>query len=202
MGLALTVWQYVEEQHYRLFLKLLDVPDGEIPSVVYFSVESFESRRKMVSRMLHFFPMHPKGRVGWRGEWNLLEKQLKDYNEDRNKLAHYGLESNIDFKQPEAADGFVEIVIKPPTLQPSRSNRVSELLGRTADTPKHNLSATELDLYIRNFHRLATQMRDFTVRVSPRGASLSPYKWLHPPIPEVSPPPPLSKRPRDAEPSG
>jgi hypothetical protein len=61
---------------------------------------------------------------------NEIEKQLKDCNSDRNKIAHYGLEHDIETTK---VDGVSEFTYKPPTLQPSRSNRVSRLLGRTAD---------------------------------------------------------------------
>jgi hypothetical protein len=86
MGLALTVWQNVEEQHYHLFLKLLGSQEGDISSVVYFSVESFEARRRMVGRMVHYYSTSKELRI----VWNKIEKQLKDHNESRNKIAHYG----------------------------------------------------------------------------------------------------------------
>jgi hypothetical protein len=51
-GIALSIWQNVETQHYHLFLNLLGTPAGEIPSVVYFGIESFDARRTMVDRMV------------------------------------------------------------------------------------------------------------------------------------------------------
>jgi hypothetical protein len=133
MGIALTVWQNVEEQHYHVFLAFLDIPDDDTSSVVYFSVESFEARRKMVSRMAQGILTTAEQKK----EWGEIDKQLKDHNEDRNKIAHYGI--HFDIYERDVPNGETEIKVAPPSLQPSRSNRVSELLGRTSDKPEHNL---------------------------------------------------------------
>jgi hypothetical protein len=41
MGLSLVMWQQVEEEHFRLFVKMLGAPQKEICSIVYYSTESF-----------------------------------------------------------------------------------------------------------------------------------------------------------------
>jgi hypothetical protein len=186
MGIALAVWQNVEEQHYHVFLALLDVPDDDISSVVYFCVESFEARRKMVGRMAQ----GALTTADQKKEWGEIEKQLKDQNENRNKIAHYGI--HYDVYARELSDGETEVKVMLPSLQPSLSNRVSVLLGRTSDKPAHNLSAAAIDDLIRDFNKLARRVEKFKNGLPPRNASRSPYRM--PPIltPEISPPPPLS----------
>jgi hypothetical protein len=140
MGLALTVWQNVEEQHYHLFLKLLGSQEGDISSVVYFSVESFEARRRMVSRMVHYYSTSKELRI----VWNQIEKQLKGHNESRNKIAHYGI--YYDFFERDLPDGKVEYTFALPSLRPSRSNSVNVLLGRTRCLVPRNRGALYHDL--------------------------------------------------------
>jgi hypothetical protein len=55
IGSALILWQDVEDAHFRLFVKMLGAPREEICSAVYYSVQSFEARYKIVGRMAHFF---------------------------------------------------------------------------------------------------------------------------------------------------
>jgi len=185
MGLALTVWQNVEEQHYHLFLKLLGSQEGDISSVVYFSVESFEARRRMVSRMVHYYSTSKELRIAW----NKIEKQLKDHNESRNKIAHYGI--YYDFFERDLPDGKFEYTFALPSLQPSRSNSVNVLLGRTSDEPAHNLGAAELDAYIRSFGALAQSISKFREDLIPVNGEPSRPPSLPPPAPDVFPPPPL-----------
>jgi hypothetical protein len=184
MGIALAVWQNVEEQHYHVFLSFLDVPDDEVSSVAYFSVESFDARRKMVGRMATYALKTAEQHK----QWGELDKLLKDHNDNRNKIAHYGIQHDL-FKEPDS-----EFRIGPPSLRPSRSNQVSILLGRTSDKLGHNLSATVVDGFIRDFGKLARRLGRFKNSLPPRRGVASPYRMPPPLMPEVSPPPPLSKR--------
>jgi hypothetical protein len=187
MGVALSVWQDVETQHYHLFLTLLGIQEGEIPSVVYFGSENFDARRTMVSRMVHYFPTTK----ALRAEWNKIEKDLKDFSENRNKIAHYGIYR--DLFEHTLPSGRKRLMLKPPSLQPSLWNRVSKLLGRTSDKKEHNLSADELNGYIRDFGALGLRIAQFNVDCAriqwPNGEVRKPL----PPMIPVSPPIALNK---------
>jgi hypothetical protein len=184
MGMALAVWQQVEEQHYRLFLELLQVGEGDIPSVVYFSTESFDARRKMVSRMFQFSPADKPQRI----EWNEIEKQLKDFNDNRNKIAHYSI--RLEFTNVKKSDGRMYFKFGDYRLIPSRHNKVSVLLGRTEEDPEHNLSADAMDQYMKDFNALACRLSTFVWTM--RSARLPPQSLgPQPPLPQIDPPPPL-----------
>lgn len=190
MGIALTVWQNVEDQHYHLFLNLVGVTEGKIPSVVYFSNESFDARRVMVHRMVDCFKTTKEMRI----EWNELSKQLKDSAENRNKIAHYGIGYSMYEHPSEKDPQKMELSISPPSLVPSAYNHVSKLLGRTVDMLEHNLSAKEVDGYIRDFGALGNRVLRFSHDCGqiqwPNGQVRKPPS----PMPEVLPPAPMNMR--------
>src|SRR5262245_8977662 len=187
MGVALAVWQNVETQHYHLFLNLLGIADEKIASVVYFNTESFEARRIMVHRMVECFPTTKELRV----EWGELSKALKTANENRNKIAHYEISYPV-YERGSAVDPKTTVIhIGSPHLTPSLYNQVSRLLGRTSESPAHNLSAEQLDQYIRDFSGLAGRVCRFGVDCAatrwPSGGNRKPP----PPAPDMEPPLPL-----------
>jgi hypothetical protein len=55
IGLALVIWQRVEELHFQLFGRFLGVPLSQITSAAYHSTESFDARNTMLDRMAQYF---------------------------------------------------------------------------------------------------------------------------------------------------
>jgi hypothetical protein len=183
----------IEEQHYHLFLRFLGVSEGPIPSVVYFSVESFDARRNMVDRMARDFLWTPE----LNGEWGELNKALKDANEARNSIAHY----SIYWTAYERTVGeSVELEIRGPSIGPSLYNRVSAILGRTTH-PDHNLGADKIDGWIRRFGDLADRIAKFREALLRSPAKPQPLPKPPPPTPPITPPPPLNSKSKP-EPSG
>jgi len=162
MGNALIAWQLVEGAHFRLFRKLLGAPE-ELSPLVYFSIESFDTRRKMLHRVAQCFLADPKFKA-LRGQWDNLNKELKDANDNRNKIAHYDIGSDV-LNITESAEGGVEIEFGPPRLRPLGYNRVSQLDGRTPDQEAHNLSHAELNSYRDEFRSLAKLLTEFYVAI-------------------------------------
>jgi hypothetical protein len=148
IGLALVVWQEVEESHFGLFVKMLGSGYNDVSSVVYFSVESFEARRKMVGNMAHYFLTAKADKKAWSDENGGLQKALKDADENRNKLAHYSVAEDV-IRTIEHENGDVTIEFAAPRLRPYEGNLVSRMRGLTIDKPEHNLSVAEVSGYIR-----------------------------------------------------
>ena len=187
MGIALSTWQNVEEQHYHLFLRFLGVSEGPIPSVVYFSVESFDARRNMVDRMARYFLSTSE----LNRKWGELNKELKDANDARNSIAHYGIYWTA---YERAVAESVELEIRGPAIGPSHYNRVSAILGRTTH-PDHNLDADKIDGWIRRFSELADRIAKFREALSRSPAKPQPMPM--PPLPTrplITPPPPLNDK--------
>ena len=160
IGAALITWQHVEEAHFALFMKMLGAPQAEIGSVVYYSIESFKSRHRMVGRMAHYFLLEKADKIKWENNKGGLKKELKDANNNRNKLAHYAIQYDI-IGQKTLEDGSIELEFSQPRLQPSPDNLVSRLLGRTPDKPDYNLTPTEIRQYILVFRDLAVRLQEF-----------------------------------------
>jgi hypothetical protein len=163
IGFAMMTWQDIEAAHFRLFLKMLGAPKKEVCSAIYYSVESFDARHKMVGRMAHYFMQadsYAPHRAVWSGVDGGLSKKVKDANENRNKLAHYGMDFDV-IGQTERPDGSRVVELSNPRLQPYYENQVSRLLGRTPDRPEHNLSAKEISGYASLFQRVGAEIDDF-----------------------------------------
>ena len=191
MGIALTTWQNVEEQHYHLFLSFMRVAEGPIPSVVYFSVESFDARRNMVARMAQNFLWTTE----LNRDWGLINKALKDANEARNSIAHYGIYWTAHERKVGES---VELKISGPAIQPSLYHQVSELLGRTTH-PDHSLDAGKIDKWIREFSELADRIAKFRVALSRSPAKPVRMPMPPPSTPKVSPPPPMDNNQQKPE---
>ncbi len=164
IGTGLIIWQHVEVMHFALFMKMLGAPQAELASIVYYSTESFEGRHRMISKMVDLSlkdKAHKKLRADWNSADGELQKDLKDGNDNRNKLAHYGIEHDV-IGEKDLPDGSIEFEFGAPRLRPSPYNLVSELLGRTADKPEHDLSPTEIRKYILDFRHLVIRLDKFT----------------------------------------
>jgi hypothetical protein len=166
VGLALITWQDVEEAHFKLFFKLVGAPNEKIASLAYHSIESFENRHKMVDRMLVLFCKQNKhtgtAMKFWSNAEGGLNKELKEANKNRNKLAHYRWENDI-IGQKELFDGSVVIEFGEPKLQPSSYNLVSRMLGHTPDRLEHNLNVGSIGKYIKTFRDLAEKLDRFHI---------------------------------------
>jgi hypothetical protein len=172
IGLALVTWQRVEDAHRKIFLRILNVPLSDVSSVVYYSTESFDARHKTLGRMAAYFLKGP-GYEKQRHEWQVLQKDIKDANENRNKLAHYSADYDL-INEREMPDGGFAFDVTPHTLRPARWNSVSQLLGRTKDKPEHNLGVEEIRGYIIAFRQLEERMETFHVSLDqPDGLSQS-----------------------------
>lgn len=164
IGLALVVWQEVERALFVLFIKMLGSSYNEMASVVFYGIESFEARRKMVGNMAHYFLKEKADKAIWNDNTGGLQKALKDGNEKRNKLAHYDLEEDfVDITYEQ--DGSAVVNFGPPRLRPTQYNLISTMRGHTPDKPEHNLSVKEVIGYIKEFHDLAEQVNNFTGRL-------------------------------------
>src|ERR1043166_3241180 len=192
MGFALAVWQHVEEAHFQLYLHLLRYPSVDVASVAYFAVESFAARKNTVNWMVHYFLKDSKldNDTKINKEWNDINKELKDLNENRNKIAHYSIEFDSDLT--EHPYGSATVWFSDARLQPSRHNKVSEIVGRTPDREAHNISADALDSYIRAFGDLTRRIQNFTnvLRSKLPATAGLPAQTLRALSPPVSPPPP------------
>jgi hypothetical protein len=178
IGLALVTWQRVEDVHFKIFLKMLDVPLSNVSSVAYYNLEGFEARNTMLDRMAHYF-LEPRRFKQQRIVWQNLHKRLKDANLNRNKLAHYT--ANYDLiNQRDLPDGSIAFDVTPHTLRPAEWNFVSRLLGRTPDKEEHNVGVDQIKRYVVDFRQLEQQMELFHVSLGQPTANPLPAPRLPP----------------------
>jgi hypothetical protein len=159
LGYALCSWQNVEDAHFRLFLRMLNAPNWETCSAAYYSIESFDARHKMVSRVAHYFlkgNYFKSHRETWCGLDGGLDKAIKDANTNRNKIAHYG----PDFDDFEG-DGELLTGLRIPKFRPTQNNLVNRLIGRAGDKPEHNLNVGAIQKYGDQFRDLANHIGQF-----------------------------------------
>jgi hypothetical protein len=163
LGQAIVAWQDVEDAHFRLFFRMLGATNIDIAAIVYYNTESFDGRRRMVDNMVKVVltkKEHKALRSAWASNHGGLQKEIKDANDNRNKLAHYSLETDTAATmEPETE--IVEVRISSPRLHPSVYNVVSHLLGRTPDQPAHNLGVSEVRSFASEFRSLAKKMGAF-----------------------------------------
>jgi hypothetical protein len=201
IGLGLVTWQRVEDVHFKIFLRMLNVPLIDVSSVAYYSLESFDARNTTLDRMAHYF-LAPKQLKQQRIKWQGLHKRLKDGNLNRNKLAHYSVDYDL-INMREMPDGSVVFDVTPHSLRPARWNFVSRLLGRTPDKEDHNLGADQIKRYIIDFRQLVGEMELFHVSIGqPSEAGLLPAPPLPPDSTPILPPTLSKSPPEDGQPSG
>jgi hypothetical protein len=202
IGAAFFMWQDVEKAHFNLFLRMLGSPQWEVCAAAYYSIESFAARHTMVGRMAHYFMQEDrfkKHREQWSGLGGGLAKELKDANDNRNKLAHYNLNWDVIKVTENPEDGSVVVEFGPPSLQPLDKDLVSKLIGRTPDKPEHNLTRVQVVEYSQQFVDLGKRLEDFqeSLNLPPpqRGLAelLAPQLptdplYKRPPLPPKSPP--------------
>ncbi len=181
IGMALVTWQEVENAHFRIFHRLLGEPQFSIASIVYHHTESFEARHKMVGLLIQHSlkDKEPALRKMWSNEKGGLQKDVRDANLNRNKLAHYSHDQAVSSVE-KTDDGEVVVKFSEPRLQPSPYNEVSRLLGRTPDRDEHNLSVVGIQNYIADFVTLTRRLDEFWERLPHRlsGPSLEQLRKL------------------------
>lgn len=160
MGLVLATWQRVEDEHVNLFGWLVSLANREIASLLYYSTESFESRRKIVN----LIASQTLATSEQKCEWNEINRALKDANENRNKIAHYSVETNVE-NLTTGVDRSPIFNRGPPQLQPSPRHVVSRLQERLG--PEHNLSPMRLAGYVSLFAALLDRMVRFRRTIVP-----------------------------------
>jgi hypothetical protein len=174
LGGALCNWQHVERAHFRLFLKMLNAPNWETCSAAYYSIESFEARHNMVGRVAYYFlkdDRYKSQREWWCGVGGGLQKEIKTANQNRNKIAHYGL-SFVEIKpmmhrvvddRIMEPDGYVKFRF--PALRPTPENLVDRLVGRISTNPEHSLGPGRINTYAHQFIRLAQIIGEFEASI-------------------------------------
>jgi hypothetical protein len=168
IGRSLVAWQDVEEEHFKLFFRLIGSPLFENAAIVYYGMGDFATRHKIVGQLLQITlngPDFQDQRKVWQNEKGGLQKAIKNANDDRNKLAHY--ESHIDSKVEPGISAdptkipTIKIRLSGPTLRPSAYNVVSRLLGRTPDKEGHDLKIDEIKEFYAMFKDLAVKIDEF-----------------------------------------
>jgi hypothetical protein len=162
MGFTLASWQRVEEAHFTFFQKMLGGPSAEVCSVIYHGTPSFEGRRVLVDRVAIFFKMPDDART----EWIAIHKAIEPAAANRNKIAHYVVDSDV-LGQEEHDDGSITFTISPHRLRPSKVNIVDRLKGRTPEKPGHNVSRNELFEYMKDFQNLTARINALTRKLFP-----------------------------------
>ncbi|MGR4930245.1 hypothetical protein ACIPUD_26085 [Bradyrhizobium sp. CAR08] len=104
------------------------------------------------------------GNKALRGEWGDLQKELKDANDERNKLAHYTVIIEIA-KESRGDDGVLVGNLTSPLLQPSPHNAVSRVQGKTPNNERHSLDEEALKGHAQDFYGLSLSLHDFRDRV-------------------------------------
>lgn len=202
IGLALVTWQELEESHFSLFFKMVGARDYEIGSVIYHHIESFQTRHTMLGYIAQIYLKDkPDQRQVWENNSGGLKKEIKDANENRNKLAHYAEDVDLGemITQP---DGSVSFPVSNPSLRPGRHNTISRLLGRTADKPEHNLGVTEIRDLIKAFRELTKKIDDFRLSLPvPPGAHPVQQLGLPPPRLQILKDSPSKHGKEDGDPS-
>jgi hypothetical protein len=163
LGQAIVAWQDVEDAHFRLFFRMLGATNTDIAAIVYYNTESFDGRRRMVDNMVKVVltkKEYKALRSAWANDRGGLQKEIRVANDNRNKLAHYSLETDTTATMDRETE-IVEVRISSPRLRPSVYNIVSHLLGRTPDQPAHNLGVNEVRSFAAEFRSLAKRMSAF-----------------------------------------
>jgi hypothetical protein len=153
MGLALSVWQRLEDRHFMFFHRMLGDRQIEISSMIYHGLTSFEARRQLVDRIAGHFSLTEEAR----SDWDAIHKDLETAAKNRNKIAHYPIEY-ADVTSQELDDSSIEFSFSDPRLRPSSCNYVDAMRGRDPTNPEHNLSAAEIGKYIRSFLEISERL--------------------------------------------
>jgi hypothetical protein len=154
MGLGLTSWERVEDEHFFLFRKLLDYQADQICSVLYHGPPTFESRRVLVDRLMEANVVPPDFKTVWRK----INKRLATAANHRGQLAHFGLGFDVDYLDKEPS---LKYRVINPHLRPSLNNRLKSMQGTGYENPKTRVSKAALVEYLEEFGALASELAEF-----------------------------------------
>jgi hypothetical protein len=159
-GLALAVWQRLEDLHFVFFHRMLGDRQIEMSSMIYHGLSSFEARRQLVDRIASLFSLTEEAR----SDWDAIHRDLETAAKNRNKVAHYTIEY-ADVTSTELGDGSIEFLFRDPRLRPSSFSYFDAMRGRVPTKPEHNLSAAEIREYIRSFNEISERLSGLMVKV-------------------------------------
>jgi hypothetical protein len=153
MGIALIVWQRVEDAHYLLFAKLIGAKK-EVCSILYFSPPTFESRRVVVDRLIEAV-VDDKDILS---RWGKLNKELQDAAKDRGKIAHYSLDFEIIYSETNP----FSMKTGSPHLKPTSHNKISDVLGKG---PKKAVTSDTISGFVKVFDDLEQRLEAITKEI-------------------------------------
>lgn len=172
IGRSILAWQAVEEEHFKLFFRLIGSPFFEKAAVVYYGMGDFRTRHVVIKNLLQITLKDRefnKQRKIWHGHKSDLQTDIENANNNRNKLAHYEsfIGARIDPTTSSDEASIVEaptikkIALSGPTLRPSAYNVVSRLLGWTPDRRAHDLRIETIESFADSFKSLAQRIDNF-----------------------------------------
>lgn len=153
MGLGLTAWESVENEHFFLFRKLLNYTADHICSVLYHSPPTFESKRVLVDKLIdaNVIPNN------FKNEWSKINRRLASASEHRGNIAHFGLGFEIEY----ISRSHLTYRLVNPHLRPSLQNRLKSMQNKGYDNPKYRIPESTLHEYIEEFRNLADEIEEF-----------------------------------------
>lgn len=151
IGLSIVAWQSVENSAFRLFASVISSPSDEITSVLFYHIQSFESRVQLLDRIMYYYIKSET----IKSEWKVLKKELESCTKERNKIVHYSLSMEKDENGTE--------VYK---VAPSYWDKVAPILGRTPNKPNHSLTITYIYALRARFQDLSNRIDTFRLSLS------------------------------------
>jgi hypothetical protein len=156
MGQAMLTWQKVEDATFRLFTTLVQTSRREVASVLFYSIESFDARRNIISRIIQVSKL-PSAK---NAEWNNICAELKSANTQRNAIAHYSDDIEA-IATRELEDGGVVVSFGPFSLKSPTHNVKNVLQGFGPKGLPEKLDAKDLSKLVGRFFALATRVEEF-----------------------------------------
>jgi hypothetical protein len=143
MGRIISEWRFLEDNLEAVFDALLDSPHRNLPSAVYYTINSFPVRVKIIDTLIKFrFSPDDKSAKKPRRltEWANIRKRLKPLESLRNTVAHslvYTFNSRPGRRtriRPSIFDGSLAVRYDPkvhPTLYLNDLTRILRRIERT-----------------------------------------------------------------------
>jgi hypothetical protein len=130
-GLALAVWQRLEDLHFVFFHRMLGDRQIEMSSMIYHGLSSFEARRQLVDRIASLFSLTEEAR----SDWDAIHRDLETAAKNRNKVAHYTIEY-ADVTSTELGDGSIEFLFRDPRMYSRISAALKLCSGLVGTRPR------------------------------------------------------------------
>ena len=142
MGLAMHLWAGVEDALFLLFSSILRSPSETMDSIVFYSCPSFESKRVLTDRLSQKVLTSEDHK-----RWESINKRLIDESSFRGKIAHYGIDHEVQNNNAILAallkdKAPPDPILGPPHLRRSKKNKISvgkkgQLTTDSKDILKH-----------------------------------------------------------------